>query len=91
LRPAHWILRVSGASSSTAVGSAAGSAVITSFVTALTSARTLAGGLCEGDTHGLLGRYPVTANPEFHLIGKETERGWEQAEDISTLLPLLKR
>ena len=28
---------------------------------------------------------------EFHLIGKETERGWEQAEDISTLLPSLKR
>lgn len=49
------------------------------------------GGLCEGDTHGLLGRYPVTANPEFHLIGKETERGWEQAEDISTLLPSLKQ
>ena len=24
-----------------------------------------------------------------HLIGKETERGWEQSEDISTLLPLL--
>lgn len=46
---------------------------------------------CEADSHGLLGRYPVTANPEFHLIGKETERGWEQAEDISTLLPSLKR
>ena len=28
---------------------------------------------------------------EFQLIGKETERGWEQAEDISTLLPSLKR
>ena len=28
---------------------------------------------------------------EFHLIGKETERGWEQAEDISTLLPSLVR
>jgi hypothetical protein len=27
----------------------------------------------------------------FHLIGKETERGWEQAEDISTLLPSLVR
>jgi hypothetical protein len=26
---------------------------------------------------------------DFHLIGKETERGWEQAEDISTLLPSL--
>ena len=48
------------------------------------------GGLCEGDTHGLLGRYPVTAS-EFILIGKETERGWEQVEDISTLLPSLKR
>jgi hypothetical protein len=46
---------------------------------------------CDGNTRGLLHRYPVTANPEFHLIGKETERGWEQAEDISTLLPLLKR
>jgi hypothetical protein len=49
------------------------------------------GGMCEADTYGLLRRYPVTANPEFHLIGKETERGWEQAEDISTLLPSLKR
>ena len=37
-----------------------------------------------------LRRYPVTAS-EFHLIGKETERGWEQAEDISTLLPSLRR
>jgi hypothetical protein len=49
------------------------------------------GNPCEADSHGLLRRYPVTANPEFHLIGKETERGWEQAEDISTLLPSLKR
>jgi hypothetical protein len=48
------------------------------------------GNPCEGDTHGLLQRYPVTAS-EFILIGKETERGWEQAEDISTLLPSLKR
>jgi hypothetical protein len=30
-------------------------------------------------------RYPVTATA-FHLIGKETERGWEQSEDISTLI-----
>jgi hypothetical protein len=45
---------------------------------------------CKADTHGLLGRYPVTAT-EFHLIGKETERDWEQAEDISTLLPSLLR
>jgi len=28
---------------------------------------------------------------EFVLIGKETERGWEQSEDISTLLPSLRR
>jgi hypothetical protein len=48
------------------------------------------GNPCKADSDGLLGRYPVTAT-EFHLIGKETERGWEQAEDISTLLPSLKR
>jgi hypothetical protein len=48
------------------------------------------GNPCDGNTHGLLRRYPVTAS-EYHLIGKETERGWEQAEDISTLLPSLKR
>jgi hypothetical protein len=48
------------------------------------------GSPCKADTHGLLKRYPVTAS-EFHLIGKETERGWEQAEDISTLLPSLVR
>jgi hypothetical protein len=48
------------------------------------------GGPCKAYSRGLLRRYPVTAT-EFHLIGKETERGWEQAEDISTLLPSLKR
>lgn len=48
------------------------------------------GNPCEADSHGLLQRYPVTAS-ELILIGKETERGWEQAEDISTLLPSLKR
>jgi hypothetical protein len=48
------------------------------------------GNPCEADSRGLLQRYPVTAS-EFILIGKETERGWEQAEDISTLLPSLKR
>jgi hypothetical protein len=36
-----------------------------------------------------LWRYPVMAS-EFQLVGKETERGWEQADDISTLLPSLK-
>jgi hypothetical protein len=45
---------------------------------------------CQADTAGLLRRYPITASG-FHLIGKETERGWEQAEDISTLLPSLVR
>jgi hypothetical protein len=45
---------------------------------------------CKADSRGLLRRYPVTAS-EFQLIGKETERGWEQAEDISTLLPSLMR
>ncbi len=45
---------------------------------------------CQADSHGLLKRYPVTACG-FHLIGKETERGWEQAEDISTLFPSLVR
>ena len=27
----------------------------------------------------------------FHLIGKETERGWEQNDDVSTLMPSLIR
>jgi hypothetical protein len=45
---------------------------------------------CQPDSKGLLQRYPVTAS-EFILVGKETERGWEQAEDISTLLPSLMR
>ncbi len=45
---------------------------------------------CRAESHGLLKRYPVTASG-FHLIGKETERGWEHAEDISTLLPALVR
>lgn len=48
------------------------------------------GTACQANSHGLLRRYPVTAS-EFRLIGKETERGWEQAEDISTLLPSFKR
>jgi len=43
---------------------------------------------CKALTSGLLARYPVTASA-FYLIGKETERGWEQSEDISTLLPSL--
>src|SRR5579864_1850142 len=45
---------------------------------------------CKVDSAGLLKRYPVTA-AGFHLIGKETERGWEQNDDISTLMPSLVR
>jgi hypothetical protein len=44
---------------------------------------------CSSETAGLLQRYPVAAT-KFKFIGKETERGWEQSEDISTLLPRLK-
>jgi hypothetical protein len=45
---------------------------------------------CTANTYGLLKRYPIKAS-EIHLIGKETERGWEQSEDVSTLLPSLTR
>jgi hypothetical protein len=48
------------------------------------------GSRCKTDTAGLLKRYPVTAT-SFHLIGKETERGWEQNDDLSTLMPSLVR
>jgi len=48
------------------------------------------GSFCMAESAGLLKRYPVTV-AGIHLIGKETERGWEQAEDISTLLPSLVR
>ena len=48
------------------------------------------GAACKAESRGLLQRYPVTA-AGLHLIGKETERGWEQADDISTLLPSLVR
>jgi hypothetical protein len=48
------------------------------------------GSPCKGDTRGLLKRCPVTA-AGLHFIGKETERGWEQDDDISTLLPSLVR
>jgi hypothetical protein len=48
------------------------------------------GSPCKAETAGLLKRYPVTATG-FHLIGKETERGWERSDDISTLMPSLVR
>jgi hypothetical protein len=46
------------------------------------------GEMCKADTDGLLMRYPIKAM-RLHLIGKETEPGWGQADDISTLLPSL--
>lgn len=46
------------------------------------------GAPCAAEGRGLLQRHPVTASG-FRLIGKETERGWEQSEDIGTLLPSL--
>jgi hypothetical protein len=46
------------------------------------------GSPCKGDARGLLQRCPITASG-FRFIGKETERGWEQDDDISTLLPSL--
>jgi hypothetical protein len=48
------------------------------------------GNSCKADSDGLLKRYPVRAL-EYRLIGKETERGWEQVDDISSLLPSLVR
>ena len=48
------------------------------------------GSPCKSDSAGLLRRYPVTAT-SCNLIGKETERGWEQSDDISTLMPSLVR
>jgi hypothetical protein len=48
------------------------------------------GSPCKSDSAGLLRRYPVTATG-FNLIGKETERGWGQSDDISTLMPSLVR
>lgn len=47
------------------------------------------GSPCSSETAGLLKRYPVIAT-EFGLMGKETERGWEHSEDVSTLMPRLK-
>jgi hypothetical protein len=48
------------------------------------------GNSCKADTRGLLDRHRIVA-AGFCYIGKETERGWESAEDISTLLPALLR
>jgi len=42
------------------------------------------GGPCEADTRGLLQRAPIIAG-ELRYIGKETDRKWEEGEDISML------
>lgn len=43
------------------------------------------GQVCARETHGLLQRCPVTAVGVPRCIGKETDRRWEQGEDISML------
>jgi hypothetical protein len=48
------------------------------------------GSPCKADTRGLLKRCPLSA-AGFHFMGKETERAWEQDDDVSTLLPSLMR
>jgi hypothetical protein len=40
---------------------------------------------CGPRTDGLLRRTPVTAETPFRYIGKETDRRWEQGEEISML------
>jgi hypothetical protein len=42
------------------------------------------GGPCEADTNGLLQRTHVIAG-EFRYVGKETDRKWEEGDDISVL------
>jgi hypothetical protein len=38
---------------------------------------------CSSSTAGLLRRVPIIAADEFRIIGKETNRRWEEEEDIS--------
>ncbi len=47
------------------------------------------GSECGRKTQGLLQRTPVTAIEQPRYIGKETDRRWEQGEDISMLDPKL--
>jgi len=42
------------------------------------------GGPCLGETRGLLKRVHITAG-EFRYVGKETDRKWEEGDDISVL------
>jgi len=47
---------------------------------------------CNGDTRGLLIIRPCPFIASgIRLMGKETERGWEQDDDINTLMPSLVR
>ena len=43
------------------------------------------GGPCKGDTRGLLQRAHITAG-EFHRIGKESDRRWEEGDDLESLM-----
>jgi hypothetical protein len=43
---------------------------------------------CHPRTRGLLQRLPVTAST-FHWIGKETDRRWDQEDDLSLIDPML--
>jgi len=42
------------------------------------------GSPCGAETHGLLGRAHIIAG-EFRYVGKETDRKWEEGEEISIL------
>lgn len=42
------------------------------------------GGPCRKDTKGLLQRAHIVAG-EFRYVGKETDRKWEEADDLSVL------
>ena len=42
------------------------------------------GTLCKGDTRGLLKRAHIVAG-ELRYVGKETDRKWEEGDDISIL------
>jgi hypothetical protein len=43
------------------------------------------GGPCKSGTHGLLQRAHITAG-EFHRIGKESDRRWEEGDDLESLM-----
>ncbi len=42
------------------------------------------GGPCKGDTRGLLQRTHIVAG-EFHRIGKEGDRRWEEGDDLESI------